>query len=145
MSGKFVENQRVLTSVISWTLGRSPEKNTPYVRVTLDGGINWTGWLGSDKSKAITLDALKVMGFKGTAAGQLKFNDALDTQRSVIAVIAQPRLYKGKEYYDAKFINRAPQTGFKGADEDVLAEMDGIDIRHFVEDFETPPEAEKVN
>lgn len=129
-------DDRILTQVMSWVVGFSTNTHTPFVRVTLAGGITWTGWLKSPKSKEIALKGLQVMGFKGSTLGMLKEDNALDKTRDVIAVIGEIRPYNGKTYYDAKFINRAPKMGFSEDKKSagIMDELDKIDTRGVIED-----------
>jgi hypothetical protein len=121
--------------VISWTAGFSKEKQTPFIRVTLEGGITWTGWCKSEKSKEITIKALEVMGFKGTDLSQIKRDDALDTERDVVAIIGEIRMYKEQTYYDAKFINRAKKKGFQSDGNDAVFEsLKDVDTKAYIED-----------
>lgn len=135
-SRKYKVDDHVTTKVISWTAGISKEKQTPFIRVSLEGGITWTGWCKSEKSKEITINCLQVMGFKGTDLSQIKRDDALDTERDVIAVIGEVRPWKDAIYYDAKFINRAKKKGFQADDKNnaVFDTLKDIDTRAHIED-----------
>ena len=135
-SGKYKVDDRVTTKVISWTAGFSKEKQTPFIRVSLEGGITWTGWVKSEKSKEITIKALQVMGFKGTDLSQIKLDTALDTERDVVAVIGEVRKWKDSTYYDAKFINSAKKKGFQGEakDEGVFETLKDIGTKEYIED-----------
>lgn len=135
-SGKYKVNDRVTTRVISWTAGVSKEKKTPFIRVNFEGNIQWTGWCSSDKAKEITIKALEVMGFKGTDLGQIKNENALDTNRDIVAVIGEIRKWNNQTFYDAKFINRAPTKGFKAdkKEEDVFDTLKDISTTAHIED-----------
>jgi hypothetical protein len=135
-SRKYKVDDHVTTKVISWTAGISKEKQTPFIRVSLEGGITWTGWCKSDKSKEITINCLQVMGFKGTDLSQIKNDNALDTERDVVAVIGEVRPWKDAVYYDAKFINRAKKKGFQADDKNnaVFETLKDIDTTAQIED-----------
>lgn len=134
-SKKYKVDDFVTTKVVSWTAGFSKEKQTPFIRVTLEGGITWTGWCKSEKSKEITIKALEVMGFKGTDLSQIKRDDALDTERDVVAIIGEIRMYKEQAYYDAKFINRAKKKGFQSDGNDaVFEQLKDVDTKAYIED-----------
>lgn len=137
-SRKYKVDDRVTTQVNSWTAGVSKEKKTPFIRVSLEGGITWTGWCASDKSKEITIKALQVMGFKGTDLSQIKMADALDTERDIVAVIGEVRKWKDQTYYDAKFINRTSKKGFQtdSKEGDVFETLRDIDTKAHIEDAE---------
>lgn len=144
-SGKYKVDDRVTTKVISWTAGFSKEKQTPFIRVSLEGGITWTGWLKSEKSKEITIKALQVMGFKGSDLSQVKLDNALDTERDVVAVIGEVRKWKDSTYYDAKFINSAKKKGFQGEDGGVFETLKDIGTKEYIEDAQdmsAPPARE---
>ncbi|MBE9542529.1 MAG: hypothetical protein IMF01_09440 [Proteobacteria bacterium] len=118
---KYKVDESVLTSVRSWTVGRSKNKNTPYVKVTFDNYIDWTGWL-TDKTMERTMQTLAMMGFKGSNLGMLKDDNALNKELELAAVIEEAREYKGKWYHSAKWINKV--GGFAGDMDDDLANMD---------------------
>lgn len=129
MAKKLKKGDNILTTVRSWTVGKSKNRGTKYVRVSLDGYIDWTGWL-TDKTTAKTMEQLAIMGFKGSNLGMLKNEDALDKNKEIVAVIGDSRDYKGKTYYSADWINRA--GGFTGDNAD-LDEFADIDTRAYID------------
>ena len=75
------------------------------------------------------------MGFKGTDLSQIKRDDALDTERDVVAIIGEIRMYKEQAYYDAKFINRAKKKGFQSDGNDaVFEQLKDVDTKAYIED-----------
>lgn len=112
--------EEVITKVISWTTGHTPLNNRPFVRVQLEGGITWTGWIGSEKSKASTIKTLNVMGFKGKDLSKIQDDKALDVTRDVIAVIGEVREWNSMTFYNARFINRIKKKGFQATEDNVF-------------------------
>lgn len=120
----------VLARPIKWSIGKTKEKETKYVRVQLEHGISWTGWL-TPKTEERTMKALATMGFKGASLQDLQYPDALDINTEIAAKIDSTREYNGKTYYDASFIN--PIGGFDARSKDLLDEFD-IDTRAYIKD-----------
>lgn len=131
---KFTVGELVETQVRGWTVGKSKERQTPYVRITFNKYIDWTGWL-TPKAMGVTMKTLKLLGYKDpTMAGIVK-DDALDKDLFVFAEIEESREYNGNTYYKAKWINSPDSAaGFRDKDvtKDLLDEMKGIDTRAYI-------------
>lgn len=127
---KFKTDEKVVTQVRSWEVGKSGTKGTPYVRVKFDHYIDWTGWL-TTKTMERTLNTLAILGFNGANLGMLKHDDALDKTKEFSAVIDEARDYQGKWYHSAKFINSVFEGGFSGDMDDDIAD---IDCRAYIAD-----------
>ena len=122
-----------MTTIRDWTVGKSKNKQTPYVRVTFESYITWTGYL-TPKTNENTMKALAVMGFKGANLGMLKHENALDTSIEYVAVIGEAREQKEYVYQDAKWINSNEIGGFKTPDADVMDDFDSFDTRAYIAD-----------
>lgn len=134
MARKHKVKDRVLTTVRKWTVGKSPNKGTKYVRVQLEGFITWTGYL-TPKTTAKTMEALEIMGFRGSNLSQLGVENALDTETEIVAVIGEVREYQGKTYYNADWINKNTAFGFDEEAKDLLDEFN-VDTRAYIADAE---------
>lgn len=138
---KYKPDQRVLTSVRSWTIGKSPKKGTRFVKVFLENYIEWVGY-DTPNTIAKANEALEIMGFKGANWGMLASDDALDKTREIAAVIDEVREYKGKFYHKAKWINKVSTGGFTGdVDQDLLDEFSDVDTRAYIADAQDPEPA----
>lgn len=129
---KYKKGDGVLTTVRGWTVGKTPNTNTKYVRVKFNNYIDWTGWL-TPKTIAKTMEALETMGFKYPSLNMLAQDDALDTETEIIAVIDEIREHDGKHYYSAAWINKNAAFGFDDKAKDMLDEFD-FDTRAYISD-----------
>ena len=120
--------EEIITKVISWTTGTTSINQRPFVRVSLEGGITWTGWIGSEKSQASTIKTLNVMGFKGKDLSKIQDDKALDVTRDVIAVIGEVREWNGMIFYNARFINRIKKKGFQATPDNVFKEPEEAEV-----------------
>lgn len=122
----------VLSTIRSWTLGKSKGKGTPYVKVVFNNYIDWTGWITRDAMEN-TIKQLKIMGFTGQKWSDLKAPNALNTEVEFACTIDEVRQYNGKNYYSASWINNPSATGFTGDfDDREMAEFDAMDIRAYM-------------
>ena len=130
---------KILTSVLRWTVGKTSGKGTKYVKVTLSGGIDWTGWL-TPKAMDNTMKHLATMGFKGSKISDLQYDKALNTDLDLSAEIGSTREYKGNTYYEAKWVNSIRDLGFDDKAKGILDEFD-IDTRAYIDDAQdmAPP------
>lgn len=127
---KYKEDENILTSIKSWTVGKSKEKATPFVRVTFNDWIDWTGWL-TPKTTERTMGTLAMLGFKGEHLGMLNSADALDVTKEFSAVIGEAREYNGNWYHSAKWINAV--GGFTGKlDAQTMDEFSRMDTRAYI-------------
>jgi hypothetical protein len=131
---KFKPDEQVLCKVRSWTIGKSKEKGTKYIRVSFSQGITWTGWL-TDKTTEKTMKTLEDLGFKGRNLAMLTEENALDMENEFLVTIESSREYEGNTYYDARWVNKAWEGGFKRSkvDDDLLKEFESVDTRPYIE------------
>jgi len=134
-----------LATIRSWELGKTkptPEKpnGSKYVRIIFSNRISKTLWatdgvFASPKSAKIFWDTLATMGFRGNMLSMLANDGALDTETQFEVTIESEREYEGKFYYEASWINRPFQAGFKenNMTDDELSEFD-IDASAYIED-----------
>ncbi len=132
---KFKVGDRIITKVRNWAVGKSKEKGTRFVRVNLDNYITWTGWV-TKAALEHTLKALETMGFKGADLSMIQYPNALNCEVEVVAVIEELREYKGKTYYEASFINKVDEAGFKESKEsdETIEFFKQIDTRAYITD-----------
>lgn len=130
---KHKPDDRVLTTVRGWEVGKTPNTGTKYVRVKFNGYIDWTGWL-TPKTTAKTMEALQTMGFKYSSLKMLAKDDALDTDTEIVAVIDEVREHEGKHYYSAKWINKNAAFGFNSDSKKLLDDEFDIDTRAYLDE-----------
>jgi hypothetical protein len=131
---KFKVDEQVFVKVISWTIGKSSQKGTKFVRIKFTKGISWTGYF-TDATTERVMKTLEDLGFKGRNLAMLAEENALDTENEFIAVIQESREYEGKTYYDAKWINKAYSKGFNAekVDQSIMREFEEMDTRAYIE------------
>lgn len=131
------KGSQVETKIRSWSIGKNPKNGNLCIKVNLEGRIQWTGWLTTD-SKPYTIKALNEMGFVGANLGMITEENALDTQKVFLAVIGDSRVYEGKTFYEAEFVNDPDKYmgGFsdKNVTQDMVNELNSIDCRGYIED-----------
>lgn len=146
MPRKHQPGDRVLTSVRKWSLGKSKNKGTKFIKVQLQGGITWTGYFHPNSMEK-TMEALEIMGYQGSNINQIGAPNALDTETEVVAVILDSWDYQGKTYYNAKWINKNASFGFDEKSEDLLDDFN-IDTRAYIDgakDISPPASSEFGN
>lgn len=140
---KHREDDRVITTIRNWELGKSKNKETPFVRVSFEGYISYTGFLTS-KTIANTIKTLQVMGFKYANVKDLCMDDALDTSKEYSCVIGEVNEHNGKTYYRAKFVNSLNATGSKTKKSDLDDDFD-IDLSAYGNDEEAMEDMSKAS
>jgi len=157
-----MSNQRLaigsmtLATVRSWELGKTkPTADKPngskFVKIIFSNRISKTMWatqgvFDSPKAAAIFWDTLATLGFRGSSLAMLANDGALDTETQFEVTIEKEREYEGKMYYEASWINKPFQAGFKenNMTDDELNEFD-IDASMHIEgtsDINKPAAAE---
>lgn len=141
----------VSASIRTWTIGKSKLKQTPYVRVSFNGYITWTGYLTA-KTTESTMKSLETMGFSGANLSQLRNDNALNTSKSFNCVIDEVREHEGRIYYNASWVNDPSKqsSGFsdKDVDEDVMKEFENFDTRAYIDnakDIDPPAASESYS
>ena len=131
---KYKVDQRVVTQVRGWSIGRSKNKNTPYVQIDFENYIRWTGYHHPNSVEKL-MEVLEICGFKGADLSMLRHDDALDKTIDVAAVIESVREYKGKFYHDAKWINNISNGGFDtDVDQATIDDFADLDTRAYITD-----------
>ena len=120
-------DDRVVTRVRTWEVGKTQVKGTPYVRVRLEGYITWEDWLTPDCMER-AMKVLKLMGFTGSSIKMLGHDKALSPDIELTAVIGEVREVGDNTYYDAKFINPAVEFGFNDKAKKLIESDPAFDI-----------------
>lgn len=127
---KLKTGDSIIGQIKRWTLGKSKNKGTPFIRVTFTGGHAWTGYLTPNTHENV-LKQLEIMGFKGANLKMLKNDDALDSKRDLSLTLGESREYQGNTYWDIDWVNKL--GGCQIDDPSVLDDFD-MDTRAYIED-----------
>jgi hypothetical protein len=124
---EYKKGDKIKCKISTWELGRTPNTGTKYVRIRCTNRVEWTGWL-TDKTEENTMGTLADLGFLGSDIRMLVNDDALDREIDVIATVDSFRIYEGKRYYSARWLNKKFEGGFN------KKSLDGIDLDDFAMD-----------
>ena len=79
---KLKKGDAIVSQVKKWTLGKSKNKGTAFVRVTFFGGHTWTGYFTPNTHENV-MKQLEIMGFNGANIKMLANDNALNTKKAI--------------------------------------------------------------
>lgn len=120
----------------SWKLGRSKEKNTPFIRLIFENYISKDLWV-TQKNMPNLMPVLELLGYNQPTLKGIADENALEKEKIVLVTIDSIREYEGKKYYEASWINDPDKImqGYnsKGTTPDLLDELDRFDTRAYID------------